>query len=313
MTFKKRIPLTTFIHLFLLQKRAGKAYKRRYRNLAAHISSFEAKTGTKVRTDNLNESVCEAFIHYLRTDARMKGRAKHGAGLMANSVRNIWEKLQHMQRRAAKRGYKVNLAFEDIKVEGEDACAIYLTLPELKRLNELKGLSRGARAVRDRFLVGCFTALRYGNYSKVSSSDIIKGNFYVKTNKTGKHVVIPVHPVISEILARNGGELPPLPSAQAFGKAIKRVCRKAGITEEVMYERTVGTRVVKKRVKKYAMVSSHTARRTAATNMYLSGIPAARIMMLTGHTTEQTFFRYIRIDREENAKTLSEQPFFQIL
>jgi integrase len=78
-----------------------------------------------------------------------------------------------------------------------------------------------------------------------------------------------------------------------------------------MYERTVGTRVVKRLVKKYTLVSTHTARRTGATNMYLSGIPVARIMLLTGHKTEQSFFRYIRIEREENAKTLSEHPFFK--
>jgi integrase len=79
----------------------------------------------------------------------------------------------------------------------------------------------------------------------------------------------------------------------------------------VLYERTDGTKVVRKRMKKYALVSSHTARRSGATNMYLAGIPVARIMLLTGHKTEQAFFKYIPIGKQENAKTLLEHNFFQ--
>lgn len=241
---RRKIRLTEFIYLFLSKKRAPKAYKRRYRNLAAHIANFERKTGLKVRTDNLSEAMCEEFISYLRTDARMKGMKK-GSGLMANTVRNIWHKLGHMMRRAAKQGYAVDLAFEDITLEPEDANAVYLTLPELERLRQLKGLSKGAAAVRDRFLVGCFTALRYGNYSTLSKNDLIGGNIYLKTNKTGRPVIIPVHPVVREVLARNKGDFPPLPSQQSFGDTIKRICKKAGITDEIMYERTIGTKVVK--------------------------------------------------------------------
>ena len=59
------------------------------------------------------------------------------------------------------------------------------------------------------------------------------------------------------------------------------------------------------------LVISHTARRSGATNMYLAGIPTFRIMLLTGHTTEESFFKYIRIGKEENANVLSEYPFFK--
>jgi hypothetical protein len=33
-------------------------------------------------------------------------------------------------------------------------------------------------------------------------------------------------------------------------------------------------------------------------------------MLLTGHKTEEAFFKYIRIGKEENARELSEHPFF---
>jgi hypothetical protein len=49
---------------------------------------------------------------------------------------------------------------------------------------------------------------------------------------------------------------------------------------------------------KYEFISSHTARRSAATNMYLTGrMKTYEIMSLTGHTTEKSFFRYIRVEQ----------------
>jgi hypothetical protein len=34
-------------------------------------------------------------------------------------------------------------------------------------------------------------------------------------------------------------------------------------------------------------------------------------MKITGHKTEKSFLRYIRISPEENAKKLAEHPYFQ--
>ena len=60
------------------------------------------------------------------------------------------------------------------------------------------------------------------------------------------------------------------------------------------------------------IISSHTARRSAATNMYNSGrMKTLQIMLITGHTTEKNFFRYIKIGREENAKNISTDLFFR--
>jgi integrase len=264
---------------------------------------FSEHSGIAINTDSFTEQVMEEFIAYLRSK-----------NLMMSTVRNIRQKVAAMINKAEKRGYAVERGFENVVVKNEYSCAIYLTVEELKRLNELKGLSKEAKAVRDRFLTGCFTALRISDYRRLTVEDnfnLDKSFIQIKTQKTGAQVQIPIHPVVWDILKRNKNALPAMPTPQAFGSTIKRICKKAGITDEVLWERTVGTRVVRKKMKKYQLVSSHTARRSAATNMYLAGIPAARIMMVTGHQTEQAFFRYIRIAKDENVKTLSEHIFFK--
>jgi hypothetical protein len=307
---KNQILLTDFIYSFISKSKRGHDYKRRYRNLANQIKNFQSHTGLTLYVDNVTEQIFEEFIYYLKANGRIKGNREKNPGLMTNTIRSLVWNLKLILKRASQR-YNIDLQIDNISIKEEEANAVYLTLDELKRINELKGLSKEAQAVRDRFLLGCFTALRFSDYSVLTSKNIVGKNIEIKTRKTGEKVVIPMHPIVREILQRNKGEFPLLPSQTAFNTTVKRVCKKAGITSEILYERTVGLKVVRKRVKKYTLVSSHTARRTGATNMYLAKIPTFRIMLLTGHTTEESFFKYIRIEKEENAATLAEHPFFK--
>ena len=59
------------------------------------------------------------------------------------------------------------------------------------------------------------------------------------------------------------------------------------------------------RIEKWEAVSSHTARRSAATNMFKAGIPSISIMKITGHKTETQFMKYIKVSKEENADGLT--------
>jgi integrase len=118
--------------------------------------------------------------------------------------------------------------------------------------------------------------------------------------------------MVNKILEKRNGEFPAYhKSQQNFNKAIKVMGRKAGVTGKLLLEYTQGKRVVRKSYKKYELISSHTARRSFATNAYLAGIPPARIMLITGHRTEQSFFKYICIQKQENAKVLAEHDFFK--
>lgn len=49
---------------------------------------------------------------------------------------------------------------------------------------------------------------------------------------------------------------------------------------------------------------------TAATNMLLSGMEASDIMMLGNWSSERSFWKYIRMKPELNAKRLSQHAYF---
>jgi len=294
--------ITDFIYEYLSKANNKSApYKNKFRNLARHLTDFHERTGLPIEIDSFTESVASEFVEHLKSK-----------NLMLPTVSSIFSNLVTSLRRASNLGFHVVSGYENINIKQEDSCAIYLTVAELEKINAINNLSKEARACRDRFLVGCFTALRISDYRAISVEENFIGDFiHIKTRKTGEPVIIPIHPIIRDILSRNNNTIPKIPSQQAFGSTIKRVCKKAGITESVLWERTVGKKIVRKRIPKYRLVSSHTARRSGATNMYLAGIPTARIMLLTGHKTESAFFKYIRIRKEENAKILLEHDFFK--
>jgi integrase len=84
----------------------------------------------------------------------------------------------------------------------------------------------------------------------------------------------------------------------------------AGITKLVEGTKLIDHRAVVGWWPKCDIITTHTARRSAATNMFKAGIPALSIMKITGHTTEKSFMKYIKITNEENAELMARNKYF---
>ena len=57
---------------------------------------------------------------------------------------------------------------------------------------------------------------------------------------------------------------------------------------------------------KWELLTTHTARRSFATNEYLAGTPTLTIMAITGHKTEKAFLRYIKLVSSDHARLLKD-------
>ena len=62
---------------------------------------------------------------------------------------------------------------------------------------------------------------------------------------------------------------------------------------------------------KWAMLTSHCARRSICTNNYLMGTDALTIMAISGHKTEKSFRRYLKLGPEDFALRLTAETFFK--
>jgi integrase len=206
-------------------------------------------------------------------------------------------------------GYTDNIQFKHKKFISarEETDAAYLTEDEILKLyrHDFSG-NKKLEQVRDLFVFGCFVGLRYSDYSDIKPEHIvtIDDEYFIKlyTQKTKELVIIPTNPVVIEIFNKyghNANKLPKSYSNQKFNEYIKEVCKGAGFTE-------VGRNADKPQLELYKNVSSHTARRSFATNYYLDGFPVIDLMKITGHRTEKAFLRYIKVSKLKSAIRLSE-------
>jgi integrase len=166
--------------------------------------------------------------------------------------------------------------------------------------------------VRDIFLIACYTGLRISDYSKIIQKNIIHDGKILKvlTEKTNEEVFIPLNSHVKLLLAKYNHSIKMI-SQQRFNEYLKEVCELAKINEAITFYQTRGDERVQITLPKYKLVTSHTARRSFATNAFKAGLPTISIMKITGHKTERSFLKYIKITKEENAKLIMKHSFFK--
>jgi len=205
--------------------------------------------------------------------------------------------------------FNTHLEFREIlKGMTEESDSVYLNKDELQKLYELD-LKDSAKLdrVRDIFLIGAWTGLRFSDFTTLKKEDVQGDRIRVKTQKTGNKVTIPLHPVVKLILEKYHYEIPPAISNQKFNDYIKDVCELAKINEPFIKHITKGGKDVIIKKEKWEAVSSHTARRSFSSNAYKQGINPVYIMSITGHKTESEFMKYIKIGTDEKADIFEEQ------
>lgn len=222
----------------------------------------------------------------------------------------VISKLRSVMSEGYRLKYHRNEDFKRFAKSWEQPDAVYLTEDELQRIWDVELTDETERSARDLFLIGCYTAARFSDYSRLSYDNIHDGLITFSQKKTADTVIMPLSAKVKTLLDRNSGAAPKI-SHGAFNREIKAVCLKAGINAKVQVTKSRGERHLTAFEPKWKLVSSHTARRTGATLLYMSGVPIAQCMMITGHKSEATFRRYIRLTKEENARSLAGNPFFK--
>ena len=163
---------------------------------------------------------------------------------------------------------------------------------------------------RDIFLMGCLTGQRVSDYKRINKDMIetIQGKrkfLHLVQVKTEKDVYIPYNNIIGEILERYGGSLPKIYD-QHLNERIKVVGLLLGWTEPSGLTERKGVMELQSKKRFCDAISTHTARRTFATNAYRNGVPLSAIMALTGHSSEEMLRRYLKLGTKERALLAAE-------
>jgi integrase len=282
-------------------RRMGNSYQVNYNTLLVHLEQFSQMHDAEIYTNSVSEDFLDDFILYLQD-----------LDLKHSYIKCLVSQIKAMATKAAGYGYAIDPSYNDVELDDADFFSVFLSMNEITRIYYFRGLTRKQEQVRDLFVLGCLTALRYSDYSTLTR-DNFQGDYIVKvTKKTGKKVTIPIHDYIREIFKRYDGVVSKGLSIQYFNKKIKSICQKIGLNDQISFSYTKGGKLIQETKQKWEMISSHTARRSAATNMYLTGrMKTYEIMAITAHTTEKSFFRYIKVTGEDTAKQISADTFFR--
>lgn len=268
--------------------------KREYARTYYYIQEYEKKRKLRLDFRNINQSFFNDFVAFLQE--------------LELSTNTIWHKtvsLKAVMKAANEQELTDNTKYKLFKNVSEESQAIALSENELDLLAHFDfSHSFRLERTRDLFLIGCWTGLRFSDFTRIREENIKNGMLTIQQQKTNEFVTIPLHPVFLRIWEKYKGILPSNISNQKFNDNLKDVCREAGLNEHVLKSITKGGKKQTTIYEKWQLVSSHTARRSFATNLYKSGFPSISIMQITGHKTESSFLKYIKVTREEHARML---------
>jgi integrase len=297
-----------------MKKKGGREKSDRtlqnYSAVRLHLKDFEKKKGYKVNFNTITLEFFNSYTTFLKKEFAQITRGKEPKkiiGLAHNTIAKDISFLKGFLNKAVSLGYTTNLAFkhEDFSYSEEVTDAIYLKEQEIEHLFNFDTGNVKLNNVKDLFVAGCWLGLRYSDLSKIKEPNIIEEEgekfIKIKTQKTGTDVIVPCHPMVLKVMDRyqnNINQLPKIVSSQKFNEWIKDVCKQAGLDE-------LGRLTTEPGKTLYQCVSSHTMRRSMASNFYLMGVAPEDLMPITGHTTRKSFDKYIKVSKLDKAKKLN--------
>lgn len=268
--------------------------KREYARTYYYIQEYEKKRKMKLGFRNIDKLFFNDFVAFLQE-----------LGLSTNTIWHKTVSIKAVMKAANEQELTDNTKYTTFKNISEESQAIALSEKELDLLSRFDfSQSQRLERTRDLFLIGCWTGLRFSDFTRIKKENIKDNMLTIQQQKTNEFVTIPLHPIFLAIWNKYNGVLPANISNQKFNDNLKDVCREAGLNERVMKSITKGGKKQTTVYEKWQLVSSHTARRSFATNLYKSGFPSISIMQITGHKTESSFLKYIKVTKEEHAKML---------
>lgn len=272
------------------------------RNLFNHLRAFEKERRQTIDFDSIDMNFYYSFIDYMTTIRKVN----------VNTVGKLITNIKVMMHEAVEFGYTANMVFTYRKFRSTCAAteSVYLTPSEIIELAklDLSNINKLER-VRDLFLIGCSTGLRFSDLSQLSASAIDDNILTLTQVKTGDPIHIPLKNQVKLIMQKYNGAFPTTISNQKFNKYLKEACSMCNLlNKEVSITIFKEGKKISLTKPKYQFVSSHTARRSFATNEYLArDLQAAEIRAITGHKSDRSFYRYIRITPRDNAENVAKK------
>jgi integrase len=252
------------------------AFAAKYPQYVHILNYFEEATGLAATWENLSRSRLELMVDYMHNLHE----------LSPNTVSQYCTKLKAVINRYRDdidlpRDYGKTLSPRRVK-----SVATWLTDDELSKLAAYKPQTLTERIVKTQFLLGAYTGARHSDFMTFDFTNVVDGYISYVSIKTHILATIPLKPIVRDLLNDMVRKEVTLPT---FNSTLQRMARSCGITSKVRIYKA-GKDIT---AEKCDIISSHTARRSFASNLYLHGCDIYSISKMMGHTNIETTNKYI--------------------
>ncbi len=236
----------------------------RFRDLVGHLPQWE-----DVTADNLRDFRMELEDNYA-----------------PNSVKTICAELSALLREYGK-DKEIPIDFLGLsrimKTKKVPTVSTYLTMQEIEKINMYHPKTVYRRMVKRIFMIECLTGARFCDCLRLSPDNITEkdGVPYLRyiAQKTNTEVVVPVHKLLPQYLVKGSPLEPESPDLAMFNKTLRQMCQWCGIVSWVKIYHAGKEHAGRK----YHFVSTHTGRRSFATNLAAKGVTLEQIALMMGH------------------------------
>lgn len=276
----------------------SKSTKDRYDYNKRLLQDFQDYYKLKLRLGNFDDKIYNKFLKYcIEVKDHSANTVHRNVGLLKTFL--YW---------ALSKKYTYNNNFINFKkppkFRTDEIALNYQQVEEIYLYDFSK--NKRLERVRDLFVFGCVTGMRFGNYSRISKQDI-QGDFIrvVDLKSKSKKLSIPLNSISKAILEKYNYILPNI-SNQKMNEFIKEVFKEMKFTEDIKKTMKYGDELVDKKSEFWERISSHTARRSFITIMKNNKVPDKVIMSYTGHTSLEVFNNYYRPSEEDKVNYMNE-------
>lgn len=262
------------------------AFLAKYPKYEIILNMYSRANDCPATWENLSKVRLQTFVDYMEERLAPNSVRQYAAKLKA--VLNLYNEEVELPK-----DYNKILSVKNVR-----STNVWLTDEELERIITYVPKNANEQLVRTQFLIGAFTGCRHSDYTRLNNRNIVGGMISYVSLKTKTHATVPLKPIVKELLTNLPKEEVTDPT---FNNNIRNICRKAGITEAVKVFKA-GKEV---EGEKWEFVSSHTARRSFATNLYLRGADLYSISQMMGHASVEMTQNYLCCGlREQSAQVM---------
>lgn len=271
------------------------AFLTKYPKYSKVLTMWENANGTMPEWGNVTKASLSNFVSYLGENIAQSSTKTYCA--MLKSVINTYSDQVDLPR-----GWEKVLS-----VKSDVSQAVYLTEEEIQRIIDYSPDTLTEAIVQQQFIVAALTGARHSDAVTFSDKNVINNSLVYVSQKTHIKAEVPLSPIVADILDLNtegrsyrfsqskyAGAHKKTVSDPTFNTTIRHICYMCDIDEPIRIYRhgkfTEG--------RKCDYVSSHTARRSAATLLYLRCHDIYMVSKIMGHASTSQTETYICVGLE---------------